>query len=148
MASTQLLFRAGFVPTLRVPHTRLRRFLLNAVPKRGHQLRMITTVIRYQIENWQLLYVKTGQYRNPAVLTAVETPSGPCHIVSMADRPTPPYELVIRPCTIDAGRYRWDIRRDGTPVQSSMESFASEHEAQMNGRREVKRLTLVSRLGR
>ena len=37
--------------------------------------------------------------------------------------PTPPYELVIRTCTIDAGRYRWEIRQIGRPVQSSMESL-------------------------
>jgi hypothetical protein len=40
-----------------------------------------------------------------------------------------PYDLVTRPCTIDAGRFRWDIREDGRPIQSSMESFATEQEA-------------------
>jgi hypothetical protein len=42
-----------------------------------------------------------------------------------------PYDLVTRPCTIHAGRFRWDIRQNGRPVQSSMESFASEQEAHM-----------------
>jgi hypothetical protein len=66
----------------------------------------------------------------------------------MTDHAPPPYELVVRPCTIQAGRYRWDIRRGGVPVQSSMESFASEQEAHADGRREVERLTIVSGLGR
>jgi hypothetical protein len=63
--------------------------------------------------------------------------------VGMTDDAPPPYDLVIRPCTIHAGRYRWDIR-----VQSSMDSFANEPEAHADGRREVERLTQVSRLNR
>ena len=51
-----------------------------------------------------------------------------------------PYDLVTRPCTIYAGRFRWDIRKNG-PVQSCMESFASEQEAREDGRRELERLT-------
>jgi hypothetical protein len=36
-----------------------------------------------------------------------------------------PYDLVTRPCTIHAGRFRWDIRENGRSIQSSMESFAT-----------------------
>jgi len=57
-----------------------------------------------------------------------------------------PYDLVTRPCTIDAGRFRWDIRENGTPIQSSMESFATEQEAHADGRHELEKLILVSRL--
>src|ERR1700730_3170805 len=47
----------------------------------------------------------------------------------MAQSPQP-YDLVTRPCTIHAGRFRWD---NGRPIQSSMESFASEQEAHTDG---------------
>jgi hypothetical protein len=57
-----------------------------------------------------------------------------------------PYDLVARPCTIDAGRFRWDIREDGMPVRSSMESFATEQEAHADGRHELEKIILVSRL--
>jgi hypothetical protein len=40
-------------------------------------------------------------------------------------------------CTIDAGRFRWDIREKGRPIQSSMESFATEQEAHADGRHEL-----------
>jgi hypothetical protein len=61
------------------------------------------------------------------------------YIARQAQSPQP-YDLVIRPCTIYAGRFRWDIRKNG-PVQSCMESFASEQEAREDGRRELERLT-------
>ena len=57
-----------------------------------------------------------------------------------------PYDLVTRPCMIHAGRFRWDIRENGTPIQSSMESFATEQEAQADGRHELEKLIRVSRL--
>jgi hypothetical protein len=56
-----------------------------------------------------------GRFR--ARITALQRPSG------MPQSPQP-YDLVTRPCTIHAGRFRWDIRENGIPVQSSMESFA------------------------
>ncbi|MGA7997663.1 MAG: hypothetical protein WCA28_22545 [Bradyrhizobium sp.] len=56
-----------------------------------------------------------------------------------------PYDLVTRPCTIHAGRFRWDIRQNGRPVQSSMESFASEQEAHMDGRLELEKLMRLNR---
>jgi hypothetical protein len=70
---------------------------------------------------------------------------GPGHIVGMAQSPQP-YELVTRPCTIHAGRFRWDIREIGRPIQSSMESFATEQEAHADGRRELEKIIQVSRL--
>jgi len=63
----------------------------------------------------------------------------------MAQSPQP-YDLVTRPCTIHAGRFRWDIREHGRPVQSSMQSFATEQEAQADGRHELEKLIQVSRL--
>jgi hypothetical protein len=79
------------------------------------------------------------------VRTDVEVLPGPGHIVGMAQSPQP-YDLVTRPCTIDAGRFRWDIRENGRPIQSSMESFATEQEARADGRHELEKLILVSRL--
>jgi hypothetical protein len=70
-----------------------------------------------------------------------------CHIVGVVQSPQP-YDLVTRPCTIHAGRFRWDIRQNGRPVQSSMESFASEQEAHVDGRRELEKLMQVSKLNR
>jgi hypothetical protein len=66
----------------------------------------------------------------------------------MIDPTPPPYELVVRACTIHAGRYRWDIRQSGTPVQSSMESFASPQEADTVGRQVIEKLMQVAGLGR
>jgi len=63
----------------------------------------------------------------------------------MNDHIPPPYELVVRACTIHAGRYRWEIRQIGTPVQSSMESFASAQEAHTDGRQVIEKLLQVSR---
>ena len=57
-----------------------------------------------------------------------------------------PYGLVTRPCTIHAGRFRWDIRENGIPIQSSMESFATEQEAHADGRHELEKVIQVSRL--
>jgi hypothetical protein len=57
-----------------------------------------------------------------------------------------PYDLVARPCTIHAGRFRWDIRENGRPIRSSMESFATEQEAHADGRHELEKLIQVSRL--
>jgi hypothetical protein len=59
---------------------------------------------------------------------------------------SPPYDLVTRPCTIHAGRFRWDIRENGRPIRSSTESFATEHEAHADGRHELEILIQVSRL--
>ena len=66
-------------------------------------------------------------------------------IVGMAQSPQP-YDLVTRPCTIYAGRFRWDIRENGRPIQSSMESFATEQEAHADGRHELEKSIHVSRL--
>ena len=74
-----------------------------------------------------------------ARITALQRLSG------MAQSPQP-YDLVTRPCTIHAGRFRWDIRENGRPIQSSMESFATEQEAHADGRHELEKLIQVSRL--
>jgi hypothetical protein len=66
----------------------------------------------------------------------------------MTDPTPPPYELVVRARTIHAGRYRWDIRQSGRPVQSSIESFASPQEAHTDGRQVIEKLMRVSRSGR
>jgi len=61
---------------------------------------------------------------NVAVLTAVEVGSSACHIGYMTDPAAPlPYSLTVRPCTIRAGHYRWDIRQGGRLIQSSVGSF-------------------------
>jgi hypothetical protein len=52
----------------------------------------------------------------------------------------PPYELVVRGCAIHAGRYRWDIRQSDTPIQSSIESFASAREAHADGQQVLEKL--------
>jgi hypothetical protein len=57
-----------------------------------------------------------------------------------------PYDLVTRPCTIHAGCFRWDIRKNGRPIQSSMESFATEQEAHADGRHELEKLMRLDRL--
>ncbi|HWF97408.1 MAG TPA: hypothetical protein VG291_20860, partial [Xanthobacteraceae bacterium] len=62
----------------------------------------------------------------------------------MIDTP-PPYELVVRGCTIHAGRYRWDILQSGTPVQSSMESFTTAQEAHKDGRQVIEKLMQIPR---
>jgi hypothetical protein len=66
----------------------------------------------------------------------------------MTDPTPPPYELVVRACTIHAGRYRWEIRQVGTPVQTSMESFATAQEAHVDGRQVIEKLMQVPRSGR
>jgi hypothetical protein len=66
----------------------------------------------------------------------------------MTDPTPPPYELVVRACTIHAGRYRWEIRQIGTPIQTSMESFNTAQEAHADGRQVIEKLTQVSRPSR
>src|ERR1700682_6668910 len=56
--------------------------------------------------------------RSRARITALQRLSG------MAQSPQP-YDLVTRPCTIHAGCFRWDLRENGRPIQSSLESFAT-----------------------
>ena len=92
----------------------------------------------------EVMIQPTGNPRWTHKLRDVETGAA----LSVVPSQSPPYDLVIRPCTIHAGRYRWDIRQGGAPVQSSMDSFSSEQEAHRDGRREVERLTQVSRLNR
>src|ERR1700680_1145797 len=76
--------------------------------------------------------------RSRARITALQRLSG------MAQSPQP-YDLVTRPCRIHAGRFRWDIRENGRPIQSSLESF-SHQEVHSDGRHELEKLIQVSRL--
>ena len=57
-----------------------------------------------------------------------------------------PYDFVTRPCTIHAGRFRWDIRENGKPIRSSVVSFATEQEAHADGRHELEKIIQVARL--
>jgi hypothetical protein len=61
------------------------------------------------------------------------------HIERMAAQSPPPYGIKTRRCTIHAGRYRWDILAGGKAVQSSMDSFATRHEAEVAGRAEMEK---------
>ena len=61
----------------------------------------------------------------------------------MSDQPPPPYRLVIRPCTIHAGHYRWDIQRGEIPIQSSLKSFGTQQEAHEDGTREFEQFTKI-----
>jgi hypothetical protein len=74
-------------------------------------------------------------------------PPGRTILGGMTEPIPPPYELVVRACTIHAGRYRWDIRVSGTPVQSSIESFASPQEAHADGRQVIEKLMRVAGSG-
>ena len=59
----------------------------------------------------------------------------------MAVPSPPPYGLKTRRCTLEAGRYRWDILERGRPVQSSAESYPTRHAAEVAGRAEIEKLT-------
>jgi len=85
----------------------------------------------------------SGQDRHNALarITALQR----LDLSGLAQSPQP-YDLATRPCTIHAGRFRWDIRENGRPIQSSMESFATEQEAHADGRHELEKLIQVSRL--
>jgi hypothetical protein len=58
------------------------------------------------------------------------------------------YSLRVRPCTIHAGRFRWDIQEHGRPMQSSLDSFASDQEAEADGLAEMAKLTSAGPSGR
>src|SRR5260370_9540152 len=58
-----------------------------------------------------------------------------------------PYDLVTRPCTIDAGRFRWDIRENGTPIQSSIKSLATQQETHAHSPQQLEKVILDSRFG-
>ena len=59
----------------------------------------------------------------------------------MTDQHPLPYRVKTRRCTIRPGRFRWDILERGTRVQSSAESYATRHEAEVAGRVEMEKLT-------
>ena len=58
----------------------------------------------------------------------------------MSDKRLPLYGVKVRPCTIHAGRFRWDILENGRPVQSSPGSFATKQEAEASGFAEIEKL--------
>jgi hypothetical protein len=61
--------------------------------------------------------------------------------VGMSMPMPPPYEVSTRPCTIHAGRFRWEIRQSGAPIETSADSFATKQEAREHGLRALERLT-------
>ena len=114
--------------------------------RQGTRLRELEEMAAKLLETARKL--PSGQDRHNALreierfrarITALQRLSG------MAQSPQP-YDLVTRACTIHAGRFRWDIRENGKPIQSSMESFATEEEAHADGRHELEKLIQVSRL--
>jgi hypothetical protein len=54
-----------------------------------------------------------------------------------------PYAVSTRPCTIHAGRFRWDIMYFGTPILSSPDSFPTELDALNAGTREIGKLAAL-----
>ena len=58
----------------------------------------------------------------------------------MSDKRLPLYGVKVRPCTIHAGRFRWDILENGRPALSSPESFATRQEAEASGFAEIEKL--------
>ena len=66
----------------------------------------------------------------------------------MPDELPPPYAVKVRPCTIHAGRFRWDIHEHGRPIQSSPDSFGTAQEAEASGLVEMAKLIALWRTGR
>ena len=58
----------------------------------------------------------------------------------MPDELSSPYAVKVRRCTIHAGRFRWDIHRNGRSVLPSPESLATRQEAETHGRAEAERV--------
>jgi hypothetical protein len=65
----------------------------------------------------------------------------------MSGKLPPPYSLRVRSCTIHAGRLRWDIHEHGRPIQSSLDSFATDQEAEADGLAEMEKLGSARRSG-
>jgi hypothetical protein len=75
----------------------------------------------------------------------LETGRSQAHTMVMAapDAPVPPYRIRVRRCTIHLGRFRWDIIVDGTPVESSPDSYFSRREAKAVGLARLKELVIA-----
>jgi hypothetical protein len=58
----------------------------------------------------------------------------------MPDELPSPYAVKVRRYTIHAGRFRWDIHRNGRSVLPSPESLATRQEAETHGRAEAERV--------
>ena len=69
------------------------------------------------------------------------------HIAYMADAFPPKYELMTRPCTIHAGRYRWVITGNGKPVQTSLSSFETPAMGHADGDVTLEKLIRSSMIG-
>jgi hypothetical protein len=54
--------------------------------------------------------------------------------------PAHPYVLKVRPCSEQAGRFRWEILDSDGVLDTSWVSFATEREAEEGGRREMQNL--------
>jgi hypothetical protein len=65
----------------------------------------------------------------------------------MADTFPPKYDLMTRPCTIHAGRYRWVITGNGKPVQTSLSSFETPAMACADGDVTLEKLIRSSMIG-
>jgi hypothetical protein len=57
--------------------------------------------------------------------------------------PPHPYSLKIRPCTEHVGRFRWEILDSEGLLDTSWDSFATEHEAKESGRLEMQSLVEI-----
>jgi hypothetical protein len=66
--------------------------------------------------------------------------SDPCYIFYVTKQSPHPYYLKIRPCNTHVDRHRWEILDNEGLLQTSANSFATEREAQDNGRREMQGL--------
>jgi hypothetical protein len=53
------------------------------------------------------------------------------HIAKMAE--PHPFEVIVRPCTVDPLRFRWEIRENGEPCEVSKASHAARSEAVAEG---------------
>jgi hypothetical protein len=70
----------------------------------------------------------------------VRNPVNPCHICYVTKKSPYPYYLQIRPCSENVGRHRWEILDSDGLLETSRLSFATEHEAHAQGRREMQGL--------
>jgi hypothetical protein len=50
------------------------------------------------------------------------------------------YHVKTKACTVTPGGYRWDLYEDDRIVESSSQSFETEHEARANGLNQMQRL--------
>jgi hypothetical protein len=56
-----------------------------------------------------------------------------------------PFEVIVRPCTIDPLRFRWEIRENGEPCEVSTGSHAARSEAVAEGQTTMQALIILWR---